>query len=355
MRSAAAAAMLATVLAPGWARAGRIEVAGCPFTAAALEDAVARELVNLGRGDASTAAATITCAAGLAQVAVAAEPPVTRTIDLGDVPPALAPRVVAVLLAATLLELETAAPSRDDAPPPPPAPTTTTAPPAPTPPASTPPAPTRPASTPPAPTPPATTPPATITAIDAERPVIPAPPVDRAPAASRRHRPTLLGDRRWRLGASVRGLSRSYRGNPGPLWGAGAAIVVGPLGLGLVHARATFVHPLGELTATVTAVDLALTVACSRADTTACLGARVEVGRGAVTAVATDPTVTGGELGSLDVHGAVEVAIARDVGGVELAGVIAVGAAAGVVARANGVEAARLAGWTLGAALEVRR
>ncbi len=343
MRSAAAAAMLVTVLAPEWARAGRIEVAGCPFTAAALEDALARELINLGRGDASTPATTITCAAGLAQVAIAAAPPVARTIDLGDVPPALAPRVVAVLLAATLLELEATASSRDGATPP------TTPSPSPTSP------PTAATTTPPPPPSTAPSSPAATAAIDAERPVVPAPPVDRAPAASRRHRPTLLGDRRWRLGASARGLTRDYRGNPGPLWGAGAAIVVGPLGVGLVHARATFVHPLGELTATVTAVDVALTVACSRADTTACLGARVEVGRGAVTAVATDPTVTGGELASIDVHGAVEVAIARDVGGVELAGVIAVGAAAGVVARANGVEAARLAGWTLGAALEVRR
>ena len=41
--------------------------------------------------------------------------------------------------------------------------------------------------------------------------------------------------------------------------------------------------------------------------------------------------------------------------GVEVIATAAVGVGSGLVARANSVELARLAGWTMGAAVEVRR
>ena len=176
-----------------------------------------------------------------------------------------------------------------------------------------------------------------------------------APPARHRRRPALVGDRRWRLGLAARGLTRSYRGNAGPLWGAAAAATLGPFSLGVVRVGATFVHPLGQLATTVTAVDGAVTVLCSRADTTTCLGARLELGRGSVVATATDPGAMGGALTALEAHGAIEVTVARELGGVELAGALALGGGAGAVARANGDIAARVAGWSLGAALEVRR
>ena len=99
MIRAAVAAM--AILLPVAAQAGpAATVIGCPFTAAAIERALAHELVGLGRADERVAPVVVTCAAdGVAQLVVATVPPLTRAIDLGDVPPALAPRVVALLLA----------------------------------------------------------------------------------------------------------------------------------------------------------------------------------------------------------------------------------------------------------------
>ena len=275
----------------------------------------------------------------MAQLVVDARPPITRAIDLGDVEPDLAPRVVAVVLAAVLE----------------PAPAAVTVEPAPAP-VTVEPAP-APVTVEPAPPTAGTTPPSAATPSPA--PGFVAPRTDDVPAAAvaahRPRRPTLLHDRRLRLGAGARALARAYRGSGGTLWGLGLSVTVGPATVGVLHARSTVEHDLGTLSARVTAVDVSATVACTRDATTTCVGARVEVGRGTISAVATDPSSVGGELSSLEAHAAAELTIAREVRGLELAGVLALGAGAGVVARANGVEAARLAGWTLGAALEVRR
>lgn len=343
----AALALAAPALGPRVATAGppaTVEVVACPFTAEAIDRALARELVSLGRGDAAAPPATVTCGdAGVAQLVVASEPPIARAIDLGDVTAELAPRVVAVVYAAAVIEREATVPD---------APATTS-----------------PTTTPPTP---AATPAAALPATPEATPAAPstvapdpaagfAPPRTDATAtaaatvARRPRRPTLVHDRRLRLGVSARALTRSYRGSAGALWGAGLSAVIGPVAVGLVHARGSVDHPLGTLAPALTAVDVAVTVACTRADTTTCLAARVELGRGAIAASSTDPTVTGEEVGGLDAHAAAELVIARELGGLEVAGVISVGAGAGVIARANGAVAAQLAGVTLGAALEVRR
>jgi len=55
------------------------------------------------------------------------------------------------------------------------------------------------------------------------------------------------------------------------------------------------------------------------------------------------------------VHGDAELSFSLPIAGVEVIATAAVGVGSGLVARANSVELARLAGWTMGAAVEVRR
>lgn len=321
-----------------------LDVDGCPFDRDDLAAAVARELTALGP-EVAVPALHVRCQPGAALLRLG-DDPVAREIELADVPPELAPRVIALVLVAALVERAAVASEPRPADPDSTAPDAT----GPRTPASTP-APTRTAAaTAPGPAARPTAPPTTLTA-----PAF-APATDRTPWPARPHRrPTLLADRRGRLGATARALTRSYRGTPDPLWGVAAGVVYGPLSLGASHARATVDHTLGELRASVTAVDAALTLACSRAETTTCLGARVEVGRGAIRGVAAGANVTADEVAGLAVHGAAELTIARELGPLEVAGVLALGGGAGVVARASGEEAASLAGWTLGAAVEVRR
>ncbi|MBL8624715.1 MAG: hypothetical protein JNK64_25630 [Myxococcales bacterium] len=236
-----------------------------------------------------------------------------REVDLRDVPASLAPRVIALMVTAVAGEI------------PPPAP------PPPAPPA------------PPSPRPPPPSPPI-VGPGDA--------PIDRPALAE--HRPALL-DRaaRWPRAAAGRVLVRSYAGLP--LWGGGAGAAIGPVTVG-VHAAATsLVHRLGDATPWLAGLDVGVTLACSHGRPTTCVGARGELSRQAVTASATDPTVMATSISTIAAHGDVELSFSLPIAGVEITAAAAVGVGSGLVARANSVEIARLAGWTMGAAVEVRR
>lgn len=232
-----------------------------------------------------------------------------REVDLRDVPASLAPRVIALMVTAVAGEIPPPAP-------PPPAP-------------------------PPAP-------PASSPAIAGPRDA----PIDR-PALTA-HRPALL-DRAtaWPRAAAGRVLVRSYAGLP--LWGGGAGAALGPVTVG-VHAAATsLVHRLGDATPWLAGLDVGVTLACSHGWPTTCVGARGELSRQAVSASASDPSVMATSISTLAVHGDAELSFALPIAGVEIIATAAVGVGSGLVARANSVEIARLAGWTMGAAVEVRR
>ncbi|MBK7074539.1 MAG: hypothetical protein IPH44_19805 [Myxococcales bacterium] len=235
-----------------------------------------------------------------------------REVDLRDVPASLAPRVIALMVTAVAGEI------------PPPAPP------------------------PPAPPPPARPPPPSSLPIAGPRDA----PIDRPALAE--HRPALL-DRAtaWPRAATGRVLVRSYAGLP--LWGGGVGAAIGPVTVG-VHAAATsLVHRLGDATPWLAGLDVGVTLACSHGRPTTCVGARGELSRQAVAAAATGPTVMATAISTVAVHGDAELSVSLPIAGVEITATAAVGVGSGLVARANSVEIARLAGWTMGAALEVRR
>ena len=233
-----------------------------------------------------------------------------REVDLRDVPPSLAPRVIALMVTAVAGEL------------PPPAPT---------------------------PTPPPAPPPVLAPPLAAAPHEL---PIDRGPRAD--HRPALLDRARaWPRAAAGRVLVRSYGGVP--LWGGGAGAALGPVTLG-VHAAATsLVHRLGDATPWLAGLDVGVTLACAHGRPTTCVGARGELSRQAVAATASDPTVMATAISTIAVHGDAELSFSLPIAGVEVIATAAVGVGSGLVARANSVELARLAGWTMGAAVEVRR
>jgi len=285
-----------------------LTIDGCAFAPDELVRALAQEgapplAIDVRCAADGTAALTVD-PAGVAR---------RREVDLRDVPPSLAPRVIALMVTAVAGEL------------PPP--------------------------TPPPPAPPPSPPPSPVLA----PPLTAAPhdlPIDRGPGAD--HRPALLDRARaWPRAAAGRVLVRSYGGVP--LWGGGAGAALGPVTLG-VHAAATsLVHRLGDATPWLAGLDVGVTLACAHGRPTTCVGARGELSRQAVAATASDPTVMATSISTIAVHGDAELSFSLPIAGVEVIATAAVGVGSGLVARANSVELARLAGWTMGAAVEVRR
>ncbi|MEZ4403758.1 MAG: hypothetical protein R3B06_27285 [Kofleriaceae bacterium] len=319
---------IAVATTPGGVRADAsaptVTVRGCGFDAAALVAALDHE--------AAPRAITIAvaCAAdGNAVVEVSrAEGTRARPVDLRDVPTALAPRVLALVVAAI-----------DDAP------------------AIAPVTPTGAPEVASATTAVVTHSPAATGPSVADRRVagvdVPAPTPARAAAIG--------PSTRWRRGGAGRVLLRRY--GAATLVGAGAELAFGPVGVGVDASTGTVAHPLGTVTARALALDATVTIACTRSRPSMCGGVRAALGRQWIAAAATtsvppdDPTaavMTAG-LAGYSAHAAAEVSVTIPVGGLAVTATGAVGLGAGVVARANDAEVLHLAGLTVGGALEVRR
>ncbi len=166
-------------------------------------------------------------------------------------------------------------------------------------------------------------------------------------------RPSLIRDglTRRATGVTARGFGRLHDGQTA-LWGASAAIEVGAMRAGVVGAGAQVEATLGTVTPWMFGVIGGVTVACSGA---ACVGVQGEVGRVAVQASASDPMVSARAIAAMYLHAAVEVSMSARLAGIEVAAVAALGSSRGVIARADDEAAAVVAGWTLGGAIEVRR
>lgn len=330
------------------------KVTGCEFDAAALERALAVEQ----QGRAPAPPITVSCDATTATVTLhhPDRAPTVRTVDLADVPPPLAPRVVA--LVAVAAAHEPADPRDARAPTDEPAgdgvsprhgPRTGDADDA-----------------------------ARRTAGDAprtdaaRRTADAATPADGAriedsvspgntarvgdrPEGAVPSRPSLARDGLGPMrvtGVVGRGLVRVHDGET-RLWGAGAAFSVGPASLGVTAAGTRVEHTLGTLTPWLAAADAGVTVACAGL---ACVGVRGEIGRIWVAGDANQPMmVTSETLSATYLHGAAEVSFDARLGGIDVAATAALGASRGVIARAGADAAAVLAGWTLTGAIEVRR
>lgn len=294
-----------------WALAGvgvaraepAITVEDCPFTGEEFADALAREEVV-------AAPVAVRCAAdGQARVTWGdGVDAASRTVDLRDVPPALAPRVLALVAAAGPTDL-----------PPPPLP----------PPAAPP-------------------PPAPIVLGPADAPTL-APGVPGLP----RRAALLTGVDRWAPGALGRVGVASYGGEL--LWSGGAGATYGPFAVAVEVAGADRTHRLGAIRARAYALSVRAQLACARGRPALCVGARAAVGWQRVDATPSTPTAMTEPVAALAADGAGEVSIALPVAGLELAATGALGVGAGVVARVNSAEVLRLAGWHLTAGLEVRR
>jgi hypothetical protein len=69
-----------------------------------------------------------------------------------------------------------------------------------------------------------------------------------------------------------------------------------------------------------------------------------------------DPNVVSARsMSATYVHAATEISFTARIGGLDVAAIAALGTSRGVIARVDNEAAAVLAGWTLGAALEIRR
>jgi hypothetical protein len=123
--------------------------------------------------------------------------------------------------------------------------------------------------------------------------------------------------------------------------------------MGVTAASARIDHSLGTLTPLLLAAHANLAILCTR---TTCLAVGGELGNLAVRASAADPmSVSSRTLSALYAHGAVELSLVGRIAGTDVAAIAALGTSRGVIARVDTEAAAVLAGWTLGAALEVRR
>lgn len=313
------------------------KVTGCEFDTAALERAL--DVEQQGRAPAPTI--TVTCDATTATITLhhADRPPTLRTVDLADVPAPLAPRVVALVAVAAAHEPAEGSdrsgpadqPSVDGR------------------------APTNPDRDAGANGGREVTAPA-----DGGRVEERASPGNTARAVDRPEGPvpsraSLVRDGIGPMrvtGVVGRGLVRVHDGQT-RLWGAGAALTLGPASIGVTAAGTRIEHTLGTLTPWLAAADAGVTVACAGL---ACIGVRGELGRIWVAGDASDPMlVTSETLSATYLHGAAEVSFDARLGGVDVAATAALGASRGVIARAGAEAAAVLAGWTLTGAIEVRR
>lgn len=291
-----------------------VTLAGCAFAPAALERALAHERVTAATID-------VRCDAdGLAHLTLAtAATSRTREVDLRDVPPALAPRVLA--LVATVLAAEPPAPPADPAPPVPP-----------------------PGRPPPPPSSPEPSPEAPLVGGPGGRAPI---ALDAAPA-----RGSLWERAGWRAAVIGRGFVRDYGGTS--LWGAGAGVAVGPVTATVQAAATSIDHRLGTVTPWTLGIEVGAVIACNHGYPITCVGARAEVARQAVAARSDDPAVMATSIATAAVHGAGELSFTLPIAGVDVTASAALGAGTGLVARANSIELVRLAGWTVGGAVEVR-
>lgn len=275
--------------------------------------------------------------------------PIARSLDLGEVPTELRPRLVA-LAVVEVVEVAALIGTGPVEPPPvpdhskPPDPHTTGEPIDPT---------------PLAPTPPPPTPPAAGFADDTaagpgagtsrmiDRPAGPPLPIRRALADG---------------GALLRGRSyvprvgvRIYPSRAVPMLDGGFELIQGVVSIGVTGAIGQTDDPLGTVRPYLVAVTGGLTLACSRTGALeACASGRVAGGLAGIDASSADPTITahGMTAGYVELGGQVELAWR----GRDRAGVLAIDAgwSEGVIALAGMREAARLAGTVVVTTLGVR-
>ncbi|MBP8809531.1 MAG: hypothetical protein KBG48_27770 [Kofleriaceae bacterium] len=277
-----------------------VTVDGCPFSVEQLRAALAREA-------APTPVAVRCQADGTAMLTVGGDRPGARAVDLRDVPPALAPRVIA-LVAAT-------APTDEPPPPPPPPPS-----------------------------------PEDTVRAPADAAILPRPlPPPRPP----RRAAFLTGVEQWRLGAVAQVGVRGY--GEQPLWQLGAGATFGALAVTAQFSGAGLEHRLGTVRARTYGLAMTTQLACTATRPALCLGAHAELAWQAIDATPTSPGTMAATLAAPAVHGAGSLSLALPMRAYEVAVTAAVGGGSGVVARVNSAEVLRLTGWTMGAGVEVRR